>query len=82
MFVAGKNMKIMRNGKSVDVVVGDPVPECSEWPTFRALVNTGFVVWTPRANEAPMPASVAPRQATAAMANGVELKLRKQAAAT
>ena len=82
MFVAGKNMKIMRNGKSVDVVVGDPVPECTEWSTFRALVNTGFVVWAPRANEAPMPQNMPAKLATQAMAGGVEAKLRKQAAAT
>lgn len=80
MFVAGKNMKIMRNGKSVDVVVGDPVPECTEWSTFRALVNTGSVVWAPRANEAAMPQGVPAKVVTQAIVGGVEAKLRKQAA--
>lgn len=47
MYVAGKVQKIVRNGETVTVQPGDPVPECTSWPTFKACLNTGFIVWQP-----------------------------------
>ncbi len=51
MYVAGKPQKIERvvDGKTVTVTVnpGDPVPECTSWPTFKACLNTGHIVWQP-----------------------------------
>ncbi len=45
MFVAGRNQKIVRDGKTVELHPGDPFPEAADAPTLRALVNTGFVVF-------------------------------------
>lgn len=55
MYVAGKTQKIERivNGTktTVEVQPGDPVPECTSWPTFKACLNTGHIVWQPTQGE-------------------------------
>lgn len=51
MYVAGKTQKIEREVQgiltTVELQPGDPVPECVNWPTFKACLNTGHVVWAP-----------------------------------
>lgn len=59
MYVAGKSQKIERvvNGvkTTIEVLPGDPVPECTSWPTFKACLNTGHIVWQPPFNGAKPP---------------------------
>lgn len=46
-YVAGKAIKVVRDGQTVQLQPGDPVPECTSWSTFKACINTGSIVWQP-----------------------------------
>lgn len=46
-YVAGKPIKVVRDGKTVELQPGTPVPECTSWSTFKACLNTGHIIWQP-----------------------------------
>lgn len=76
MFVAGRNQKIIRDGKTVELHPGDPFPEAADAPTLRALVNTGFVVFqVPDAYKDKLDAA----SMQSAIIGGLELKNRAKA---
>ncbi len=58
MYVAGRVLKVVRDGETVDVQVGEPVPECTTWSTFKACLNTGHIVWQPESGKAMPPPGV------------------------
>lgn len=60
-YVAGKVQKIERpigSGKYVEVQPGEALPECTQWPTFKQCLSTGFVVWMPNEGEITAPPGV------------------------
>ncbi len=46
-YVAGKTIKVVRDGQTIELQPGAPVPECTSWSTFKACLNTGHIVWQP-----------------------------------
>lgn len=47
MYIANRPLLITRDGKDIELKVGDPVPEAPSWPTFKSHINVGNVVWVP-----------------------------------
>jgi hypothetical protein len=54
-FVAGKRMQIQRDGKPVEVLPGEPVPEAAKWPNLRLWLEYGWVKQTTDAEPVPVP---------------------------
>jgi len=81
-YVAGKTQKIERpigSGNYIEVHQGDAIPECIEWPTFKACLNTGFVIWMPDEN-AHVPAGVTHTAIAQAHEAGIVKAEKKKAA--
>ncbi len=51
MWIAGKRMKIKRNGSYVWINPGDPVPEAETWPNRDSWERTGHIRRTRRTSE-------------------------------
>lgn len=83
-YVAGKPQKIVRvvDGvqQTLDVLAGEPLPEAPGWPTFKALLNTGFVVWMPDERNAKLPENVPPAVVATAQQNGIAKAARARRA--
>jgi len=42
-WIAGKQQKVKRDGKYVDVAPGDPIPEAEFWPNRNAWERQGYI---------------------------------------
>lgn len=46
-YVANRPIRIVRDGKPVDLLVGDPFPEAPQSPNFNALLRTHQIAFVP-----------------------------------
>jgi len=70
-YVANRpGIKVVREGQTVELLVGDAFPEAPKSPNFNALVRTNQVVFIP--DEAPLVAGGQPAQIAQAQNAGIK----------
>lgn len=65
MWIAGKRMKIKRDGGYVWVDPGDPVPEAKFWPNRSPWIRGGFIRESRRVHQAETDEALASKKAPA-----------------